>query len=261
MQANSPEIAARVLDPNECGDGLLLAAGNSVRRVGPELIAATKLIAGQYQGKRGRFAHQAFEWINRELFGDVLPWPLIVWTVTPYGKCLGFTDHYDALPFIALQTGLLRRSGPAFVLDVLIHESIHVAVAYLRGGNSGETSHNSPEWIAEVNRIAPLIGLGDFVAGANKVKRVATEELTKTGKQRTRPMRMSQATWRGQSVPFSHVASFPHPVRELIRSGYYCSAQLPFCSVLEPGQDELLRVASNTAGTVVAAHNDVREVS
>jgi len=186
--------------------------------------------------------------VNRELFGDALPWPLIVWTVTPYGKCLGFTDHYDTLPLIALHTSLPWRSVPAFTLDVLIHESIHVAVAYLRGGNSGETSHNCPEWIAEVNRIAPLIGLGDFVAGVNKVTRVATEELTKTGKPRTRPMRVSQATWRGQPVPFMHVAGFPYLARRTARDDYYQSAQLPFCSVLDSEQGELPPVASNTKG-------------
>jgi hypothetical protein len=62
--------------------------------------------------------------------------------------------------------------GARFALDTLNHECIHVSIHYrLGGGESGESSHNNPEWIAEVNRIAPLIWLDGIDAGMSKVVR------------------------------------------------------------------------------------------
>jgi hypothetical protein len=66
--------------------------------------------------------------------------------------------------------------GDRYALDVLIHECIHVSVRYrLSGPSAGDSSHNNPEWIAEVNRIAPLIGLSGVDAAMSKPVREGTK--------------------------------------------------------------------------------------
>ncbi len=56
--------------------------------------------------------------------------------------------------------------GEHFVSDVLLHEMIHQAQRafyspdeYIGPNKSSESSHNNPSWVAEVNRIAPMLGL------------------------------------------------------------------------------------------------------
>ena len=61
-----------------------------------------------------------------------------------------------------------------------------------------ESSHDTPEWIGEVLRIAPLIGLPGVQAAMNKPKR--------KGKEISR-------VCEGGNIPYDHAAKFPHPVR------------------------------------------------
>ena len=58
--------------------------------------------------------------------------------------------------------------GLRYALDVLLHEMMHVAVQELYGGHSGSSSHNCREWIAECNRIAPMLGFEGLTAGLSK---------------------------------------------------------------------------------------------
>lgn len=83
------------------------------------------------------------------------------------------------------------------------HECIHLSVHYRLGGwkGTGESSHHNPHWVAEVNRIAPLIGLPGLHAGMNKVKRVGG--------------RVKRAT--DGNIPFAFVAGFPDRIRLLSR--------------------------------------------
>jgi hypothetical protein len=70
----------------------------------------------------------------------------------------------------------------------------------------GDSSHNNPEWIAEVNRIAPLIGLPDVQAARSAVKR--------EGKKTHRVC--------DGNIPLRAAARFPYAVRELRGElGYY----------------------------------------
>jgi len=204
-----------------------------------DFTQAAKLIARACYRGRGVFAYQAFEYINAAFFDDRLPCPLLVWQITAHGKCLGFTlPRPDRQPVIALHPSLLggrEKENPwnidpallglCYAYEVLLHECIHVSVEYLLGGAQGPTSHNCPQWIAEVNRLAPMIGLAGVRAEQSKTKRVPIAgELTKRGKQPTKVMRVSEG-----NVPFASVTTFPYGLRQYFGElDFYRQNTLPF---------------------------------
>lgn len=216
----------------------------------PESVStACRQISEAIDGERGRFAYQGFDWINSTLFSGNLPTPMILWGLTPHAHSLAFTRIGDDIPLIMLHPSLLGGTektspwgmkpkwlGPAFALDALIHESIHLSVYNRYGGYSGSTSHNSIEWINEVNRIAPILGFETFTAGENKLQRVPIEgEYGPSGKPKTKPKRVSQTTLSGEAVPFELVASFPHSLRihlDQADTHYGTPTTLPFSSSL-----------------------------
>jgi len=218
------------------------------------LEAATKLVAATYYRRPGEFAYQAWEFVNATYFGAELPWPLITWGLTAHGGCLGYTASAadrSRPPRIQLHPSLLGGTekenpwgispgmlGAAFAFDTIVHEAIHVSVDYRLGGATGESSHNCAEWIAEVNRLAPLLGLVLFQAGSNRVRRVAVPDapLTKRGKVQTKPVRQSDATLNGRPAGFDLVARFPRAVRlTLGQRDYYRRNALPFEHALQAG--------------------------
>lgn len=101
--------------------------------------------------------------------------------------------------------------GRNFAFDVLLHEMIHLSVEYRLGGRTGPTSHNEPAWIAEVNRLAPLLGFEGIQARKSVTKRVPVEDaaFTKRGKRPTRVVRTTEG-----NVPFECVAGFPSALRQ-----------------------------------------------
>jgi len=220
-------------------NGELLHATTCYAREPIDFTRAAKLIARECYGGLGVFAYQAFECINAMFFDNRLPWPLIVWQITAHGKCLGFTkSRPDRQPVIALHPSLMGGSekenpwdidpallGFCYAYEVLLHECIHVSVRYLLGGPNGPTSHNNPRWVAEVNRIAPMIGLAGVQAEQSKTKRVPMDgELTKRGKQPTKVMRVSEG-----NVPFGSVATFPYGLRQYFGElNFYRQNTLPF---------------------------------
>ncbi len=210
-----------------------------------EIEAACKLLANHYYGERGTLAYEAFDHINATFFAGNLPTPNIQWLLTSFGHCLGFTEATvtnRVPPLVALHPSILgaglsdnpwgiarKYLGTYYAYETLLHECIHVSVHYVLGGNTGPTSHNSPEWISEVNRIAPMIGLDGINAAMSKPKRVAAESgFTKTGKPATTVKRVSDG-----NIPFSTVATFPYGVREFLDDlSIYERNELPFvCSV------------------------------
>jgi hypothetical protein len=203
-------------------------------------MLACKRIARHYDGPRGDFAYECFEHINATLFGGALPWPLIRWALTAHGGCLGFTHASQGPPVIQLHPSLLGGTekpdpwnispdflGVCYAYDVLLHECMHVQVNYVLGGwrGKGQTSHNNPLWIAEVNRLGPLLGLPAFVAAPSKTKRVPIEgQTTKTGKPATRVVRTCEGT-----IPWCAVTTFPHAARlHFGQAGYFVANRLPF---------------------------------
>ena len=181
-------------------------------------------MARYYHGPRGEFAYLAFEHINATLFDDLLPLPLIQWALTAHGGCLGLTQS-SGPPVITLHPSLLGGTqkanpwgidpallGVCYAYDVLVHECIHVSVAYVQGYHraKSETSHNNPVWVSEVNRLAPLLGL-DIRAEQSKVKRVKGDDGS------TRVRRVCEA-----SISFKDIATFPK------RPDFYARGVLPF---------------------------------
>jgi hypothetical protein len=199
-----------------------------------DISAMVRRVAAHYNGPRGTWVYDAFDYINAAYFSGQLPTPLIVWTITPYGKCIGQTRVWeiqeraaDDPPTITLHPTLLRR-GPRYAFDTLLHECMHVHILCNLGGETGETSHNCDEWIAEVNRLAPLIGIPGVQAGRIKVKRVPVEgaEPNERGKRPTAVARVAEG-----NMPLIALASFPHGVRQhLGLMDYYQGRTLPFAS-------------------------------
>ena len=189
-----------------------------------DIREACKLIAKHYDGRRGQFAYEAFEYINAAYFNNDLPWPLIVWAITPHGGCLGNTmSRTDAPPIITMHPSTLggteKRNpwgvdpallGTTYAFDVIIHECLHVSQHYILDGQRGPTSHNCLNWVSEVNRIAPLLGLEGVEAGTTKAKRLPIEgEFTKTGKPATKVKKVTAG-----NMLHIEIATFPYSVRD-----------------------------------------------
>jgi len=216
-----------------------------------EFAEAARLVARECFGWKGVFIYQAFDYVNRTFFEEALPCPLILWQITPHGKCLGFTEStVDQAPVIRLHPSTLGGTetlnpwgipakclGLRYAVDVLLHECIHVAASCLLGyvNGIGQSSHNNPIWVGEVNRIAKLLGFTGIEAEGTTVKRIPIDgELTKRGKQPTKSARVAAG-----NVPYAQcVASFPHGLRRYLgQEDYYLSRSVPFdLSLL--GQDD-----------------------
>ncbi len=212
-----------------------------------DLTAACRFVASTFYGERGVWLYDAFETINKVFFDGELPCPNIVVALTAHGKCLGWSaSPLSAPPTICIHPSTFGGSekadpwgfpprwlGRRFVFDVLLHECIHVSVNYRLGGANGPTSHNNPQWIGEVNRIAPLLGFSGIDAAMSKSKRVPLEGCppTKRGRQQTRVQKVT-----GGNVPFRAVTSFPIGLRaeQEIADWYYTARVLPDASLLRP---------------------------
>jgi hypothetical protein len=224
MRATGPLVAEE--------NGLLHATACNAPGVGPASRAAVALA----HGPRGVWVYQAFDWLNATYFAGALPVPFIQIAITGYSRCLGWTRsarRRGRPPVITLHPSLwgaarrrddrlvprmkawhvpIGEPAPRHALDVLLHECIHVSVDYRLGGRTGGTSsHDNPEWIAEVNRLAPLLGFDDVRAARSKVKRVGKTT-----------QRVTEGT-----IPFKAVAGFPDAVRTLRGQGAYYRDRSP----------------------------------
>jgi hypothetical protein len=189
-------------------------------------------------GGLGEFAYCAFDYINATFFAGRLPEPLILWDITDYGACLGWTrSASDGPPIIKLHPSTVYPAdskrlpwgmprgfiGFRYAYHVLIHESIHAAVNYLHGGyenipgrKKAWTSHNNPLWVSEVNRISILMGLpANYVMKRNR--RVPTGEVDDKG----RPV--TKVKYVGDGPPFERFPLDAPGSEEFYRRG-----ELPF---------------------------------
>lgn len=186
-----------------------------------DLLLTMRTVAGHYYGALGVFAYDAYEFINQTYYGGDLPVPMIQIGITPWGGCLGVTRSADGQPRIGLHPSTIapRSAGKGlfgydagnfgirFAYDVLLHELVHVAANYLYGVSDGDSSHNNSTWIAEINRLSPLIGLDGVQAEMTKVKRVPAPGETKTGKPATKPAKVNAG-----NTPLDHISRWPHPL-------------------------------------------------
>lgn len=216
---------------------------------------ACRAVARHYFGAAGVFAYAAFDYLNATYFDGALPDPLITWALTAHGRCLGATHRASSAAVITLHPSLLGghspragRSrlgdqdavapwgippdllGPVLACDVLLHECIHLTIA-ARGETGGPSSHNNPAWIAEVNRLAPMVGLPDLVAGRSTTIRVPQSDAPPgpRGRPPTVVQRVSGAAYAGEPLPFAAVAGFPYAAYQLLgRTDRYRTGILPF---------------------------------
>jgi len=198
-----------------------------------ETQKAVRIVAKTYYGENGLWLCQTFDAINHKLFDGSLPQPLITIEMTKWSRCLGWCQLSEDLPprVIIHPTlfGLgesnsqppwgLKNAwmGKRLVFDVLLHECIHLSVRYRLGGYQGPTSHNNEQWISEVNRISPLIGIKGIEAGRQIPKRVKIN-----GESVVKKVDVG-------NVPFNAVAAFPYGVRihQKNAAQFYQRSRLP----------------------------------
>src|SRR4051794_23214079 len=184
---------------------------------------ACRLVAKTYYGRSGLWLCSAFEAISRAYFSDELPYPHLTIEITSHGRCTAWcSSHPKRPPRIAIHPTLFGFRelenpwriptawlGKALAFDALVHECLHVSVNYRLGGAVGPTSHNNPQWVAEVNRLAPLLGFAGIDAGRQVPKRIPIAgESTKTGKPKTKVEKITEG-----NIPFPAVAGFPMALR------------------------------------------------
>jgi len=103
---------------------------------------AVRLVAETYYGDEGLWLCQAFDAINRKLFGNSLPQPLITIEMTKWGRCPSWSRlQEDCPPHIVIHPVLfgggdtkqkppwgLKRAwlGKQLVFDALLHECVHL---------------------------------------------------------------------------------------------------------------------------------------
>ena len=162
-------------------------------------------------GDVGAWAYDEWKHLNEMFFNGKNNVGPIVWGLTSQGENMGCYSVAENL--IYLNNHLSRPIYPTHHLkwnvrhmnkklasDVLLHEMIHQKI-HQTGGWEGETSHNNMRFVAEVNRISTLLGLG--------VKARVLEKETSRGKEKwsEKPgyMRMSELFYFPYgSRPFSY---------------------------------------------------------
>ena len=209
-----------------------------------EVRKASRRVAETFYGPRGLWVVDCYDAINRQLYDNELPPALVTIELTAHGKCLGQTHPNPSRPpIVRLHPSTFGGTeldnpwkvppewlGWRYALDVLIHETIHVSVAYLLGGPSGPTSHNCPKWRSEVERIAPFIGLRGFTASMSKSKRVETGEYNEKGKPIKKVARVTVGEF-----PYVATFCFPHAARGAMDTTDYYIKGEPDLDVPEYG--------------------------
>ena len=205
-----------------------MVANTQVRR-------AVRTIAETYYGDNGLWLCRAFDAINSKLFGGTLPQPLITIEMTRWSCCLGWCQLAENRPpHVIIHPTLFgvgksnskppwgfpsHWMGRRLAFDALLHECVHISVHYRLGGYDGPSSHNNEQWIAEVNRLCPLVGLRGIEAGRQIAKRVRQK-----GKKSTTVKKVDEG-----NVPFHAAAWFPFGTRIHRRSAdrFYRRGRLP----------------------------------
>ncbi|SRR6266571_1815376 len=159
-----------------------------------ELALACREIAAHFEGDVAVTAFEYYDAINKHFFNGELPQAFIIMGITPYGRCIGLTKHYFKQPIILLHVGLKTEQERFYTL---LHEAIHVQVRYVLE-YTGEKSHDSDEWLSEVNRIAPILGYHEASLAADKVRRRPKSEGGKLVRVQT------------GSLPYECSYTFPH---------------------------------------------------
>lgn len=135
-----------------------------------------KEVASHFEGDVGTALFDYYDTINEHFFNGRLPHAFLLTALTNYGACIGMTKHDTSHKPIILIHPTLNTPEKRFY--TVLHEAIHVHVRYNLGVVSydSKTSHSNDAWLAEVNRIAPMLGYRGVTIGYNKVTRAKKEE-------------------------------------------------------------------------------------
>jgi len=161
-----------------------------------------KEIASRHAGDVGVALFNYYDAINWHFFDNKLPQAFLLTALTAYGACIGLTEpDPHKLPTILIHPTLKTEEDRFYTV---LHEATHVYVRYVLGVTSygSKTSHSNPAWIAEVNRLAKLLGYTNIEIGFNKVTREKKEDGGKIKRAQT------------GSVPYSCSYSFPHTLEK-----------------------------------------------
>jgi hypothetical protein len=105
----------------------------------------------------------AYEAINRAVFGNALPPATLLWTAP--GSPRAYADHIaideHGIRFRIRVSPSIRKYGLRFVLDVVMHEMVHVACNYLDKDNETGYRGHGPKFAARCNAIGKLLGLAE----------------------------------------------------------------------------------------------------
>jgi hypothetical protein len=108
----------------------------------------------------------AYEAINRAVFGGALPPATLLWTAP--GSPRTYADHISVdehgIRFRIRVSPSIRKYGLRFVLDVVMHEMVHVACSYLDHDNEPGYRGHGPKFAARCNAIGALLGLAEVAA-------------------------------------------------------------------------------------------------
>jgi hypothetical protein len=134
----------------------------------PEELAVLRRAARILWPRWGEWAHDEWKRLNETYFGNELKPCGILFGLTPHGRALAFFSPADRT--ITLHPSLLdpksaspwrlgEMLGERFCSDGLLHEMTHQGIHQRGGRQTGYSSHDCQEWVDEVNRISPLLGL------------------------------------------------------------------------------------------------------
>jgi len=188
-------------------------ASNTLLRVTPT-IEDYRNAAALLWGDAGRYAVDAFERINVDVFDGMLPPIPIVIGLSAYGHCIGLTrSKVDWIehPRISLVPKLFNRDGLRTVDDVLVHEMLHASLM-LRGRDA---RHNLAPWCEEITRLSPIV-LGHEI-NAHPVRPRRIENPERQHDENAPKTIVKRAPLPG-AMTQGQLARWPHSVRP---TGYY----------------------------------------
>ena len=137
-----------------------------------KLKEASSILFGEY----GRWLYDEWAKHNGNYFFGELQVPAIQCGLTPHGSSLGYytpafntiTMHWSlvskgkSVPFLGKSMPFGIRPSKDLASDVLLHEMIHQYLHQTGGYKEGDDPHWCDAWISELNRLAPMMGLGQY---------------------------------------------------------------------------------------------------
>lgn len=108
----------------------------------------------------------AYEALNRAFFAGALPPATLLWTAP--GSPRAYADHIavdeHGIRFRIRVSPSIRKYGLRFMLDVVLHEMMHVACNHLDQDNESGYRGHGPKFAARCNTVGVRLGLAEVAA-------------------------------------------------------------------------------------------------